>query len=263
MNKKKILICVFIILLFFVCVFLGYTKTATFEIQKIKSKGVIKIGTTGDYKPMTFYNKKTGNYEGFDIALSDDLAKDLGVQIEFVQTTWPTLTEDTINNKFDMAISGITITEKRKEQALMSKGYIKNGKTILCRREDKDKYKNIESINKPEVKVMENPGGLNEKFARENLKNATLIIHNVNEEIPNLIATKKADVMITEILEAKYYANKDKRLYLPLGDKTLTQGEIGILLPKKNKALLKYTNNFIEKEEKTGRLNELKGIYIK
>ena len=52
---------------------------------------------------------------------------------------------------------------------------------------------------------MENPGGLNEKFARENLPDATLIIHDVNQEIPGLIASGEADVMITEIMEAGYY----------------------------------------------------------
>ena len=57
----------------------------------------------------------------------------------------------------------------------MSEGYLKNGKTVLCRAEDADKYISLEAINHPEVRVMENPGGLNEKFARENLPDATLI----------------------------------------------------------------------------------------
>ena len=56
---------------------------------------------------------------------------------------------------------------------------------------------------------MENPGGLNEKFARENLPDATLIIHDVNQEIPGLIASGEADVMITEIMEAGYYVGQD------------------------------------------------------
>lgn len=78
------------------------------------------------------------------------------------------------------AIGGITITEARLEQALMSDGYLGNGKTVLCRREDADRYRSLDAINRPEVRVMENPGGLNEKFARENLPDATLIIHELN-----------------------------------------------------------------------------------
>ena len=71
---------------------------------------------------------------------------------------------------------------------------------------------------------MENPGGLNEKFARANLPNATLLIHPVNEEIPRLIAEGKADVMITEVMEAEYYVNKDPRLAAPLLETPFTQG---------------------------------------
>ena len=68
--------------------------------------------------------------------------------------------DDTLAGKFDLAICGITITDARKEKALMSEGYLGNGKTVLCRAEDADKYISLEVINHPEVRVMENPGGL-------------------------------------------------------------------------------------------------------
>ena len=79
----------------------------------------------------------------------------------------------------------------------MSDGYLANGKTILCRAEDADRYKSLADIDKPEVRVMVNPGGLNEKFANANLTHAAIIVHQNNEEIPTLIAGGKADVMIT------------------------------------------------------------------
>jgi hypothetical protein len=43
---------------------------------------------------------------------------------------------------------------------------------------------------------MVNPGGLNEKFANENLSRAKVIVHQRNEEIPSLVAEGEADVMI-------------------------------------------------------------------
>ena len=63
---------------------------------------------------------------------------------------------------------------------------------------------------------MVNPGGLNEKFANENLTHATVIVHPKNEEIPSLIAEGEADVMITEITEAPWYVQNDVRLAAPL-----------------------------------------------
>ena len=171
-------------------------------LEAIQERGVLKVGTTGDYQPVSYLDPGTGEYVGFDIELAEDFADDLDVEIEYVETSWPTLMDDTLAGKFDLAISGITITDARKEQAMMSDGYLENGKTLLCRAEDAYKYTSIEAINRPEVRVMENLGGTNEKFARENLPDVNLIIHDVNQEIPGLVASGEADVMITEIVEA-------------------------------------------------------------
>lgn len=229
---------------------------------EIRERGVLKVGTAGDYAPMSWLNPESGAYEGFDAELAEDLAAGLGVEIEYVQTSWPTLMEDTLAEKFDLAICGITITDARKEQALMSDGYLANGKTILVRAEDADKYKTIGDINRPEVRVMENPGGLNEKFARENLPEADLIIHSPNDEIPRLIAEGEADVMITEIMEAGYYVGRDERLTAPLIYEPFTHGQLGILLPPGSEYLLAYVNAFLQEEKESGRLDELAEEYI-
>ena len=231
-------------------------------LLRIRERGVLRVGTTGDYKPMSFPDEETGEYRGFDADLARDLAEELGVGIEFVPTSWPTLMEDTLAGRFDLAVCGITVTEARKEQALMSDGYLANGKTVLCRTEDAEKYTSLEAINRPEVRVMENPGGLNEQFARENLPDATLMIHDVNEEIPGLVAEGEADVMITEIMEAGYYVRLDSRLAAPLLDKPFTNGELGFLMPKGSEDLLEFVNGFIEKERNNGRLDELAEEYF-
>ena len=242
--------------------FAGCGTTRLDALSSVRGRGILRVGSTGDYKPMSFRNPATGRYEGFDAALAEDLARSLGVRLEYVPTSWPTLMQDTIDSKFDLAICGITITVERQKHALMSIGYLGNGKTVLCRAENAKKYVTLAAINRPEVRVMENPGGLNEKFARKNLPNATLIIHPVNEEIPGLIASGKADVMITEIMEAAYYCSLDARLAAPLLDSPFTNGELGVLLPPGNETLRDYVNVFIGKERQNGRLDELKSIYL-
>ena len=242
------------------------TSTAVQEsgstVELIKNRGVLRVGATGDYKPMSFLDPETGVYWGFDVELANDLAEALDVEIEFVPTSWPTLMQDTLAGEFDLAICGITITDARKEQALMSDGYLGNGKTVLCRQEDADKYTSIEAINRSDVKVMENPGGLNEKFAIENLPDATLIIHDVNEEIPGLIAEGEADVMITEIMEAGYYVGQDSRLAAPLIYEPFTHGQLGVLMPKGSEDLLEFVNQFLVEEKATGRIDEIAEEYI-
>ena len=231
-------------------------------VEDIRKSGVLKVGTAGDYQPMSYLDQETGTYVGFDAELAEDLAASLGVDIQYVETSWPTLMEDTLAGKFDLAICGITITDARKEQALMSEGYLENGKTVLCRTEDADTYTSLEAINRPEVRVMENPGGLNEKFARENLPDATLIIHDVNQEIPGLVASGEADVMITEIMEAGYYVGQDNRLAAPLIYKPFTKGQLGALMPKGSEDLLDYVNAFLKEEKDSGRIDELADKYI-
>ena len=231
-------------------------------LERIREAGVLRVGTAGDYKPMSFLDPETGTYWGFDTELAEDLAAALGVRIEYVPTSWPTLMEDTLAGKFDLAICGITVTDARKEQALMSDGYLRNGKTVLCRAEDADRYTSLEAINRPEVRVMENPGGLNEKFARENLPDATLVIHDVNQEIPGLVASGEADVMITEVMEAGYYVGQDSRLAAPTIYEPFTNGQLGVLMPNGSEDLLAYVNGFLEEERANGRLDELAEKYI-
>ena len=232
------------------------------KLEEIMDRGVLKVGTTGDYQPMSYLDPDTGEYVGFDNELTKDLAGEMGVEIQYVETSWPTLMEDTLAGKFDLAICGITVNDARKEQALMSDGYIVNGKTILCRAEDADKYTSLEAINRPEVRVMVNPGGLNEQFARENLPDVTLIIHDVNQEIPGLVASGEADIMITEIMEAGYYVGQDSRLAAPLVQEPFTHGEIGVLMPKGSEDLLNYVNDFLRKEKESGRIDELADEYF-
>lgn len=231
-------------------------------LEEIRERGVLKVGATGDYQPMNYLDPDTGEYVGFDADLAKDLADAIGVDIEYVETSWPSLMEDTLAGRFDLAISGITITDARKEEALMSNGYLGNGKTVLCRQEDADKYTSIEAINSPEVRVMENPGGTNEKFVHENLPDVDLIIHDANQEIPGLIASGEADLMITEIVEAAYYIGQDKRLAAPLIKEPFTSGELGVLMPKGSEDLLSYVNEFLEKEKESGRIDDLADNYF-
>ena len=265
--KHRILVCInavmviCLMLLSAGCMAIPENKKPS-KLEEIRERGVLKVGTAGDYQPMSYLDPETGSYVGFDAELAEDLAASLGVEVEYVKTSWPTLMDDTLTGKFDLAICGITVTDARKEQALMSDGYLENGKTVLCRSEDAEKYTSLEAINRPGVRVMENPGGLNEKFARENLPDATLIIHDVNQEIPELVAAGEADVMITEIMEAGYYVGQDTRLAAPLIHEPFTNGQLGVLMPKGSEDLLDYVNAFLEKEKESGRIDELADEYF-
>lgn len=233
------------------------------KVTEIVERGKVLISTTGDYRPLSFCEPETGEYWGFGIEIAQEIAKQLGVKVEFVKTSWPTLTADVLAEpqKFDFAIGGITITDTRRETMLMSDGYLANGKTILCRASESERYQSLADIDKPEVRVMVNPGGLNEKFAHENLTHATIIVHQKNEEIPTLIAEGVADVMITEITEAPYYVRTDTRLAAPLLNEPFTHGEIGVLMQKGQEDLLDFVNGVIRRMKSNGSLHRLHEKY--
>ena len=217
------------------------------KVAEILDRGTILFGTTGDYRPLSFC-EPDGTYWGFGIEVAKEIAKRIGVGVEFKKTSWP-------------AIGGITITDTRRETMLMSDGYLDNGKTILCRASEADRYKSLADIDKPEVTVMVNPGGLNEKFANENLTHANIVVYPKNEEIPTLVAEGAADVMITEITEAPYYVQTDPRLAAPLLNAPFTHGEIGILMQKGQEDLLQMVNNVICQMKSDGSLRKLQEKY--
>ena len=229
------------------------------KVAEILDRGTILFGTTGDYRPLSFC-EPDGTYWGFGIEVAKEIASRLGVSPEFRKTSWPTLTADVLTDPqlFDLAIGGITITDTRRETMLMSDGYLANGKTILCRASEAGRYQSLADIDKPEVTVMVNPGGLNEKFANENLTHANIVVHQKNEEIPTLVAEGVADVMITE---APYYVQTDTRLAAPLLNAPFTHGEIGVLMQKGQEDLLQMVNNVIRQMKSDGSLRKLHEKY--
>ena len=55
-------------------------------LKEVLSSGVLKVGTTGDWNPMTMKNIATNSYTGYDIDVMKELAKDLGVKVEFARS---------------------------------------------------------------------------------------------------------------------------------------------------------------------------------
>lgn len=235
------------------------------RLEEIVERGTIRVGTTGDYRPMSYLNPETGEYEGIDAELSQIIADSLGVTIEYVPTSWSTLTEDTLADKFDIALCGISRNYARAKIMAMSDGYGIGyfGKTILCRAEDAKKFQSLADIDRPDVRVMINPGGTNEKFARANFKRAKLIVHQQNAEIPSRIAEGEADVMITEVVEANHYVRLDSRLAAPMVDRPFTIHSCGALMMKGDQEFLNYINFVFAELRADGTMARLEEKYLK
>ena len=258
---KKFLMSALMLIIFFAAV----KNVEAGHLEEILSRGTIKIGTTGDYIPMSYFNKKTGEYEGIDAEISKIIAESLGVKIEYVPTTWKNLSQDTLDGKFDIALCGISRNYAREKILEMSDGYGVGifGKTILCRKSDAKKFKNLSDIDKKNIRVMINPGGTNEKFAYANLKNAKIIVYNENAEIPHQISIGNADIMITETVEALNYIKIDKNLAAPLINEPFTKHSCGILMKKGDQEFLNYINFVLTEIRDDGTLEKLENKYLR
>ena len=201
------------------------------RLDRIMDTKVLRVGTPGDYRP--FAIKTDTGYAGHDIDLIEQMAKELGVKVEYVATSWPNLMKDLQGDRFDVAVGGITRNVTRIRQVEMLPGYAPFGKVALVRTADKARYNTLADLNQPGVRVIKNPGGTNETFVLQNLTAAQVGTHDKNAEIPALIAEGKGDVMITETYEALHYARADPRLTAAFIAQPLTPtNTLGFMLPK-------------------------------
>src|SRR5262245_37574053 len=149
---------------------------------------------TGDYMPFTYLDKETQKFRGFDVDMAEALGKALGVKVEFVPTAWPQLMKDFEAQKFDVAMGGVSVTLDRQKKGLFSTPIMREGKTPIARCADKEKFSTLSEIDKPATRVIVNPGGTNERFARANLKTAEIKVFPDNTRIFDEIAKGDADV---------------------------------------------------------------------
>ncbi|MGH6712145.1 MAG: transporter substrate-binding domain-containing protein [Bradyrhizobium sp.] len=174
------------------------------RLDDITKRGTLRVGMTGDYLPFTYLDKSTQKFRGFDVDMAEALGKAIGVKVEFVQTAWPQLMKDFEADSFDIAMGGVSITLDRQKKGLFSTPIMREGKTPIARCADKGKYETIADIDKPGTRVIVNPGGTNERFARANVKNAEVKLHNDNVTIFDEIAKGNADLMMTDSSETRY-----------------------------------------------------------
>ena len=176
---------------------------AASDLAQVRAAGILRIGTTGDYKPFAF-READGSYHGADIDMARQLARELGVKAEFVQTTWATLEQDFKAGRFDIAVGGVTILPAREKIAAFSTATLTDGKRPIARCADKERFTSEATIDQPGVRVVVNPGASNEAFARSHFTHAQLTVHPDNISVFDEIVAGRADVMVTDGIEVDH-----------------------------------------------------------
>ena len=220
------------------------------KLDEILARGVLRVGSTGDYKPFS-YRTASGGFIGLDIALAADLASSLDVKLQVVPTTWGALMSDLGGDRFDLAIGGVSVTLERQKKAFFSIPYLRDGKTPIARCDDAHKYQSLADIDRPEVRLVVNPGGTNERFARAHAPHATLTVFPDNVTIFDRLVTGESDVMITDAIEARLQQRLHPRLCAIHPDAPFDFSEKAVLLPR-DAVLKAYVDQWLHQALETG-----------
>jgi cyclohexadienyl dehydratase len=232
------------------------------RLARIKASGVLRVGTTGDYKPYTYLDPATQTYSGMDIDVAQDFARSLGVRVVFVATSWPTMTSDLVADKFDVVMGGVSDSPEREAAGALSHAYLSDGKVALVRAGDRTKYLTLADIDKPGVRIAVNPGGTNQKFVNANIKAATVVVIEKNLSIPQLVASGQADVMITDGVEAALAARGDARLAVADPADPFTKLQKEYFLHKGDPAFEAALDQFIDRALSDGTYAKLRAKWI-
>ncbi|MBB4687947.1 transporter substrate-binding domain-containing protein [Amycolatopsis jiangsuensis] len=209
----------------------------------VLARGELRVCSTGDYRPFT-YRDPAGRWSGIDVDLAGDLAHRLGVRPTLVQTTWAQLAHD-VGSRCDLAMGGISVTAERARLATYSTSYQRDGKTPITRCADVARFGTPEQIDRPEVRVVVNPGGTNEKYVRTQLRRATVVPYPDNNTIFGELLAGRADLMITDASETRWQARQHPQLCAVHPDHPFTDDEKAYLLPRNPGPLLDYVNGWL------------------
>jgi polar amino acid transport system substrate-binding protein len=221
MSMKKLTLVVLSIVLAGAFLFSGCGSSAT---------KVLRVGLDDTYPPME-YKDEAGNFAGFDIEMSKEIGKRLGVEVQYVPTAWTAIFNGLSADKYDCIISSLSITEDRKKSLDYTRPYISNNQVIAV------KIDNSTIASEKDLKdkiVAVQMGTTSEEACNEFTKTTPFKDFKKYEAMTEALSELKigrVDAVVCDLVVGKYFVAKDKTSY-KLVSTTLPLEPIGIGLKK-------------------------------
>jgi cyclohexadienyl dehydratase len=231
------------------------------RLDEVIASHRLRVCTTGDYKPYSFL-RPDGRYEGIDIDLVESLAKSLNAKVDYVATSWPKLMDD-FTSRCDIAVGGVSTTLERQKHAAFSTAYLVDGKTPIARCDAVGRYATLADLDRPSVRVIVNPGGTNEQFARAHLSHAQITVYRDNVTIFKQIVDGNADVMVTDKSETLLQHKLNPSLCPVNPDTPLQYGEKAFLLPRGDVEFEQYVDQWLHLLRETGDFARVVDAWLK
>jgi cyclohexadienyl dehydratase len=231
-------------------------------LQKVLASGTLRVGTTGDYNPMTIFDTATSTYKGYEIEAAQKLAADLGVKVEFVRTDWKTLIQGLTSDKYDILMSGTSFSVARLKVVAFSQPYNTYYMVGLALKERADKFKSWDDVNKKEVRVAVTLGTNFEGIAREVLPHSTLVrIEAPAREYQEILAGR-SDIGLTSSTEAAGLIKTYPNLRIVLADAKFGKQVHGYMVRQGDPTWLAYINGWLNLREADGTLPAIRAKWL-
>ena len=249
---KKLLLIIFFAIL-------PLSLNAESNLNKILSSGELKVGTTGDWNPMTIKDPATNKYKGFDIDVMNELAKDMGVKIKFVPAEWKTIVSGITSSRYDISTS-VTKTPKRAEVAGFTDTYYKYGTVPLVLKKNLKKFSTWDSLNNEKVTIATTLGTSQEEKAKEFFPKSKLNSVEAPARDFQEVLAGRADGNITSSTEAnKLVITYPQLAIVPDGEKN--PAFLAMMVPKGDKSWNNYVSKWIEDKKSSGFFRTLLAKY--
>ena len=186
----------------------------------------LRVGTMGDPPPFSIVTDD--GYSGIDIELAEDLARELGRRLVITRTTWRTLVADAEAGQFDLAMSGINVTESRSASLDFSRPYADGARIAVVRCDDVQRFGTLEDLNRPEVTIVAQTGTSTLETVREHLPLARVAEYESTEAASLGLLAGEGDVLVGTV----YRHVQHSGLCATLGGETFFPTSIAVAFPK-------------------------------
>jgi len=205
---------------------------------------VLRVGTDATFPPMEFVDG--GKRTGFDIELTEALAKVMGRQIEWVDIDFKGLIPGLISKRFDLAMSAIYITDDRKKVVDFTDAYYAGGLVAMVK--EGSSIRKLGDLDGKKVTVQ--VGTKSVGYLQQNFPKVERVEVEKNQEMFNLVDIGRADAAVTGKPAAYQYVRT--RPGLKVLEEQITTEEYGIAVRKDTPELTKAVNAALAKLKADG-----------
>jgi len=231
-------------------------------LDDIKERGALRVGLEPGYMPFELTNQK-GEIIGFDVDMAKRMAKALGVELELVSTAWDGIIPALMTSKFDIIMSGMTVTEERSEVVDFANPYIIIGQTALIRKDLDGEIKSYKDLNNPKYKVASKLGTTGEIASKKIFPDAQYFSYETEQEGVMEVVSGKIDAFIYDSpYNAVAFAQKGQGKLVFL-DQPFTEEPLGWAIRKGNPKFKAFLNEFLAETKINGTYDKIYNKWFK